>query len=74
MRQVGAAKIARSLASRGKGYKTEGLVQFGETQHTSLELGNKAREGCGDSADRDLDMIHDRLSEQIDRKRRPLLL
>ena len=49
MRQVGAAAIAKSLVSRGKGY-TDGLVQFGETQHTSLERGDKAREGRGDSA------------------------
>ena len=63
MRQVGAA-IAKSLVSRGKGYKLDdGLVQFGETQHTSLERGNKAREGRGDSAARDLDTIHDRLSQ-----------
>jgi len=63
MRQVGAAAIAKNFVSRGKGYKPNGMVQFGETQHTSLERGDKAREGRGDSAARDLDTIHDRLSQ-----------
>ena len=63
MRQVSAVTIDRSFVSRDKGYKTDGLVQFSETQHTSLKRGNKAREECGNSATRDFDTIHDRLSQ-----------